>query len=173
MVNNTGFSPAQWVLGRGPRIPFSLTQSQSLASRNLALSDPSFARRAALQTAARTALLQLDGSQRLRRALLRKSRPGVHPLQQGEQVYFWRRRAGGKKTKPIMGSRWVGPGIVLGQHGSLVWIAYRSNVVKVAPELVRRASADESRLWGVLLAEAEVNAHHCRSFAHGVRDSPS
>ena len=55
-----------------------------------------------------------------------------------------------------MGSRWVGPGIVLGQHGSLVWIAYRSNVVKVAPELVRRAAADESRLWGELLAEAEV-----------------
>ena len=155
-VNGTGFSPAQWVLGKGPRIPFSLTQSQSLASRDLALSDPSFARRAALQTAARAALTQLDGSQRLRRALLRKSRPGAHPLQQGEQVYFWRRRAGGKKTKPIMGSRWVGPGIVLGQHGSLVWIAYRSNVVKVAPELVRRAAADESKLWGELLAEAEV-----------------
>ncbi len=41
--------------------------------------------------------------------------------------------------------RWVGPGVVLAVEGSrAVWFSYRAKLMKVAPEHVRDATAEES-----------------------------
>ncbi len=157
LINATGFSPAQWVLGISPRVPASLLHGGSNPAVNSeATENLNFGKRLAIQAAARAAMVEVDSSDRLRRALLRKSRPDRAPFEAGEQVYFYRRRAPGKKTKGLMSARWVGPGIVLGQEGrSAVWISHRSTVVKIAPEMVRRASAEEQSTWSALLADAE------------------
>ena len=91
-----------------------------------------------------------------RRALLRKSRPQPGIFHEGEKVYFYRKRTSGKKTKALVSSAWVGPGVVLGHHGSKAWTAHRSQVVRVAVEQVRRASHEEARTWAELLADTEL-----------------
>ena len=39
---------------------------------------------------------------------------------------------------------------------SSVWVAYRTTVLKVAPEMVRRATSEEAETWSALLADAEA-----------------
>ena len=41
--------------------------------------------------------------------------------------------------------RWVGPGVVLMQHGNTVWIAMRARLWKCSTEQVRHATSLESR----------------------------
>ena len=99
MPNPSGFSSAQWVLGKSPPVPASiLHDGGNLVVHDQAVNDPTFARRLAIQTAARHAMIECDSSSRLRRALLKRSRPDREPFRQGEQVYFWRRVRSMKKT---------------------------------------------------------------------------
>ena len=70
----SGFSPAQWVLGKSVRLPADLiNRPGDLPSHQAALEVPAFSRRLELQRAAQAAMLAVDGSSRLRRALLRRS----------------------------------------------------------------------------------------------------
>lgn len=159
MVNSTGFSPSQWVLGANPKLPGSLLcQPDSLAEHsNVEDGAPDFRRRMALLRAAQAAMTDVDRSSRLRRALLRKSRPERAPLEKGEQVYVWRRRRSGKKSKVIISSRWVGPCTVIGSEGrSAVWCAYRGGILKVAPEMVRRATPSEVRTFAEIVQEVDM-----------------
>ena len=75
--NESGFSPAQWVLGRNPRLPWSLLErpvKSNLASYSAAETEPSFVRRMAIYHAAKIGFERLDSNARLRRALLARSR---------------------------------------------------------------------------------------------------
>ena len=111
----SGFSPAQWVLGRSPLRPGSiLADPNNLASLSSAEVVPDFARRLAVIKAAQTAFVEMDGSDRLRRAILRRSRPGVRDVEIGEQIFFWKPSRSGKKTRAVLSSRWVGPAVING-----------------------------------------------------------
>ena len=117
-VNHTEYSPAQMVLGRQPRDPWSLLDKpvrSNLAAHDGALTTQ-FAKRVAMQTVAQRALVRLDTDRSLRKALLARNRniPDSMQLQVGDLAYFWREgRAEGKMTF----RRWHGPAVVLGKEG--------------------------------------------------------
>ena len=137
--NATGYSPSQWVLGRQPTLFGStLAAPHALASHMLLDSHPDLAKRAALMKSCQLANINLDRSERLRRALTRQSRPTRGPFLPGHQVYFWNRAKRGKKSKVLLRHRWCGPCVVVGAEGrSIVWESWRGTMVKVSPEMVR------------------------------------
>ena len=117
---------------------------------------PSMARRLATANAAKSAMLEVDSSKRLRRALLRRSRPHRGEFPKGASVYFWRRRNGGKKAKALWRTGWQGPAVVIatqGQHA--VWIGFRGQLLKCSPEMLRLATPSESLTFQELLRETE------------------
>ena len=153
----SGFSPSQWVLGRSARLPGSLTQRPGeLPTMQAALEEPTFAHRLAVQQAAQGAMTALDSSSRLRRALLRRSRPERGPFLKGDSVYFWRRRAGGKKSKTLWRSGWQGPAVVVAVQGrSTLFPSFCGTLVRVAPEMARKARPSESLTFQELMKEVE------------------
>ena len=106
-------------------------------------------RRLALRQAARTSWIRMDNSSRLRRAVLAKARPGRGNWLPGTQVYYWKRAGkSGKSMRPGKArqdpDRWVGPAIVLSQEGTrAVWITCRGQLLKMSPEHLRLATAEE------------------------------
>ena len=160
LIKRHGFSPIQHVLGQDIRLPASvLAAPDELSAHSAAEHDSTFHRRLAIRQAARMAWARLDNSSRVRRAMLSKSRAPRGPWLPGTQVYFWR-RAGLTKKKTMKGrvrqdpDRWIGPGVVLAVEGTrAVWISYRAKLMKVAPEHVREATAEETFAQEFVLEE--------------------
>ena len=160
LIKRHGFSPIQHVLGQDIRLPASvLAAPDELSSHSAAEHDGTFQRHLAIRQVARMAWARLDNSSRVRRAMLSKTRAPRGPWLPGSQVYFWR-RAGLSKKKNFKGrvrqdpDRWIGPGVVLAVEGSrAVWISYRAKLMKVAPENVRDATAEETFAQEFVLEE--------------------
>jgi hypothetical protein len=160
LIKRHGFSPIQHVLGQDIRLPASvLAAPDELSAHSAAEHDGTFQRHLAIRQAARMAWARLDNSSRVRRAMLSKTRAPRGPWLPGSQVYFWR-RAGLSKKKNFKGrvrqdpDRWIGPGVVLAVEGSrAVWISYRAKLMKVAPEHVRDATAEETFAQEFVLEE--------------------
>ena len=94
-INSSGYSPAQWVIGRGYKLPWSFPdekQSGELASLELPDHSPEFGRRISWLCAARRAFETMDTS-RLRRPLLAFVRARTHTqgIVNSELVYVWRK----------------------------------------------------------------------------------
>ena len=148
-----GFSPIQHVLGQDISLPASVLNAPGeLASHSWALADGPFQRSLALRESARKAWIRMDNSSKLRRALVSKSRDQTTTFLPGMQVYFWRRggqfKTGGAAFKGKYRKdpeRWVGPALILAVEGSrAIWISYRMALLKVSPEHVRVATAEEN-----------------------------
>ena len=80
-INSSGYLRAQWVIGRGYKLPWSLLdekQSGELASLELPDHSPEFGRRMSWLWAARRAFETTDTSHRLRCALLAGVRASAH-----------------------------------------------------------------------------------------------
>ena len=95
-INLSGYSPAQWVSGRGYKLPWSLLdekRSGELAPLELPDHSPEFGRRMSWLCAARRAFETMDTSHRLRRALSADVRASAHAqgIVNGELVYVWRK----------------------------------------------------------------------------------
>ena len=91
-INASGFSPSQWVLGKGMRMPWSLlTGAGRLAELSKAETNPAFSQRLGILTAAKRAFEVLDTSARLRRAWLSRSRvtPSSMSLPADTLVYIY------------------------------------------------------------------------------------
>ena len=117
-IAHGGFTPSQWTLGKLPLEIDSLTTEDAtryLGSHEEAL-DPEtmFGRQLQLRQAAKEAFTQVDGSQRVRAAMLRKSTPQRGPFVAGDLVCFFRK---GKGRTASSGGRWIGPARVLGTEG--------------------------------------------------------
>ena len=159
-IDQTGYSPAQMVLGKQPRImgaadPSSLRSK--LASNSMMLQEPQFERILAFKECARMAMVKLHYSRALREASV--ARPRVQPdfkeFSVGDVVYFFRmQKPVAKKYKHVQRKRlalkrWHGPSVILAIEGSptsvpiSAYVAYRGNVTKVAMEHLRHASALE------------------------------
>ena len=68
-INETGYSPSQWALGRGIRMPYAiLGNGAKLSYLDRINDDPSFGERLALMSAAHRAFAQLECSSSLARA---------------------------------------------------------------------------------------------------------
>ena len=153
-----GYSPAQWVLGKQIHLPGSLLQRPGgLPELHSALDCPSMARRLAIAQSAKAAMLEVDNSNRLRRALLRRSRPHRGDYEKGMSVYFWRRRNSGKKARALWRSGWQGPAVVVATQGrSAVWVSYRGQLLKCSPEMLRKATPSESLTFQEIMRETEI-----------------
>ena len=158
--NSSEYSPAQWVIGRGYKLPWSLLdekQSGELASLALPDHTPKFGRRKSWLRAARRAFETMDTGHRLRRALLAGVRASAHThgTANGELVYVWRKV---KKNRtdartPLVTHGGYGPAIVVGKEKNSVFVSHRGRVTKVAPECLRKASVAEQMSWDISAKE--------------------
>ena len=161
-INESGYSPSQWVIGRCPRRAGSLLNNRvadHLPEHDAADVHPDFMRRSAFLASARLAQLRLDVDVQLRRAELARARsqPGSLRLGPGDVVYFYRETKA--KNSKLLLKRWHGPATVIGIDGtSAVYVEYRGNTTKCAPEHVRRASPLEELAAGDWAAELDALA---------------
>jgi len=162
-VGDSGFSPAQFMLGKQPRtVGDGLALAPRLSQLGVLEAQPSMARQVAIRETAKVATIRMRFSTTLRKALA--ARPRVRDeiiYEPGEIVYFWRQQAKGKRLPT---KKWHGPAMVIavekGETGvqSALYASYRGGVTKVAIEHVRPASSLErlaagtweSALQGVL-----------------------
>ena len=144
LINKSGYSPIQRVLGYCPRVPGGLMtggfNDLPTASR-LHGGDQQLQVAQAMRLAAARAFHEADASQALRNALHAGARP-VRNFEAGQLVYFWRKGAEhAKKDRPYY---WHGPArVILTALPTTVWLTYRGYVVKASPEHVRHANQEE------------------------------
>ncbi|CAE7645030.1 GIP [Symbiodinium sp. CCMP2592] len=155
--NAGGHCPAQLVFGELPRVPAELLSSHpgGLQALGDAFHDVAgldevgaeFRRRMQIREQAKRLALEADSKEAVKRAMKTSSTPARH-WNQGQWVFVYRRGKPGDPLHPV--SRWVGPGLVVLQTKSLVWVAMRTRLWRCAPEQLR--SADPSEMMGRQLA---------------------
>ena len=153
-----GYSPNQWVLGAfGPRVPGSLLADGVRDRMEIqeAAADPQsqMARSLARREAARVAFMRADNSARLRRALLRNTRPDPGPYPVGAAVYY-RRAQVRRGENPLL--RWYGAARVIGHEGRGhgVWLRHGTSIILASPQQLRFAHEDELLATKLLSADA-------------------
>ena len=132
-----GFSPSQWVLGYQPALGNLLTSDQ-ITPVHLA-GGSTFEQALQRRNVAKTAIMQADSDQRLRRALLRRYAGDNIKLAIGQTCYYWRDAQQGDLVK----IRWKGPAKVLmveyDDAGKVTtyWICHKTQLLRCAPHHVR------------------------------------
>ena len=141
-----GYTPEILVLGRSRHAPACNSNEQTGSSdwmvpdqdTEVPLEGSRFLENLARREAARKAFVSADHDQKLRRALLRQSRPNRGSFDKGQWVMFWR---SGKTGQP---SQWIGPGkVVVTEDQNIVWVTYLSRLYRCAPEHLRAVSERE------------------------------
>lgn len=126
MVSRSGFSPAQRVFGKQPVAAMEFTNDHGIFDKTLSpTADAAWDRANEMRQAARKALIEIDGKERLQRAIRgrpRKARDD-HKFDPGEPVYVWRQGKRGAHAK-------VGPCFVVLQDGETVWVTRRGELWK-------------------------------------------
>ena len=139
-----GFSPEMLVLGKQTRMPGAVCSDEMLPAHFLADAETAqgiaFRRQLAMRESARLAFFQADSDASLRRAMLRRSRPGNRRYEPGEWVMTWRQ---GKGANP---GHWLGPmKIVVHENAQTIWTTLACKLYRCAPEHVRPVTANEAR----------------------------
>ena len=124
LVNRSGYSPAQRVLGRQPQVGLETLSDQGEYHLSTT-QDRAWARAERMRQAAREALVQLDARERLARARRGRPRREIERLSfaEGEPVMIWRQGRRGSLAK-------VGPCFVVLQRDHTVWVTRRSELLK-------------------------------------------
>ncbi|CAE8601098.1 unnamed protein product [Polarella glacialis] len=156
-VNETGFSPSQWVLGAGIRLPHNLW-SDHLTLHSRLQEDPTFQHRLAIQAAAERSLAGLRFSRAISKAFLARARTQTEPaetnFQVGDSVFYWRGIGRRHAKHSAWAFRWLGPAIVIGREANNLWLAHRGTTVKCAARHLRHALPEEQVPWDSLLEQA-------------------
>jgi len=143
LVNKSGFSPIQRVLGYSPRIPGGVMTGgyNDFSSRSLRGGDLQLQKANEMRLAAARAFHEADCQQAIKNTLHAGPRR-LQDYEVGQTVYFWRKgMEGAKRDSP---EYWRGPArVVLTSPPSTVWLNYRGYIVKAAPEQLRMASEEE------------------------------
>eukprot|EP00435_Cladocopium_sp_Y103_P012259 s60_g3.t1 len=139
-IQTYGFSPCQHVFGQNDL----LSDPQAVIPCTASLQDDAIARSYATRAAARKALVELQDSKGLRRALAARPRKDLS-FSSDDIIAYWRDQKwnNGKLTK---GGRWYGSGVVIGRVGKNVIIAHRNHILRRAPEQLRMATNEEKTL---------------------------
>ena len=119
LENKNGFTPYQLIFGRNPRIPNVGTDRLPALDRRSVPGVVSDHIR--LLEDSRSAFLKAESSDRIRRALVAKTRVSAGPYSPGDSVYFRRDEQGG----------WKGPGKVMYQNGQEVVVKHGGQHVSV------------------------------------------
>ena len=141
-----GYTPEILVLGRSRHAPACNSNEQHGSSDWLTpgedeesnLDSARFLENLARREAARKAFVSADHDQKLRRALLRQSRPSRETFEKGQWVMFWRHGKIGQQ------GQWIGPGkVIVSEDQNVVWVTYMSRLYRCAPEHLRAVSERE------------------------------
>ncbi|CAK0836144.1 unnamed protein product [Prorocentrum cordatum] len=143
-----GFSPAQWVLGRDPKMPGDLVgDTANYSAHSLAANDEKIRRRYAIRTAARESFMRMQNGDQLRRAMLARARTVATPWSVGEMCYVFRQVK--KKEQREQHNRnakkgiWRGPCVVIGHRGENTWVSLGGHTMPVALEHIKALAPDD------------------------------
>ncbi|CAK0887844.1 unnamed protein product, partial [Prorocentrum cordatum] len=161
-VGPSGYSPSQWVLGRGIELPCRLLSQRGnprQRRRMLGGDEPSFRRRVGLFSASKRSVAALEANRKICEAFFAEGRaaaaaPAASTYQVGDQVYYWR-GLGKSRAKKHWAARWHGPALVIGRESSVLWLARRDLAVEASARHVRAAGASELVVWKGVLERAE------------------
>ena len=151
LIRRAGVSPSQWVFGRSPRVPGVLisegsrVEDKQMLSNSKKLQQTELMRLDAMKT-----FLEIEMSNKLRTAMLRKSRPFRGGFEIGQRLAYWRVRNTLDGEGPFAGYR---QGVLIGMdpgpRGSLIWIRNdRGRLVQVAREQARALEEEEAWMPG-------------------------
>ena len=147
LSRQNGFSPQQWVYGYDNALPGSvLDRPDDLAVHDHLQTGGLFARKLNLRETARITWLQLDNSNRIRRAILQRPRQQRETFLPGETVYFYHLQQAGRPNQPRTDNPqcWHGPAVVVTQQGSgTLWLSWRRTLLRIPVENVRPATEEE------------------------------
>lgn len=136
-LNQHGFTPIQWVLGRMPTDRTSLTDEGADGPHlgvHEEVQNPEdvFSKQLEIRQAAKMAFARVDSTRRVRAALLRKSVPLRGPYNIGDLICFYRRE------------RWMGPARIVGREGrGSFWVIHGGVPIVVPESNMRPASTTE------------------------------
>ncbi|CAE7225449.1 RE2 [Symbiodinium sp. CCMP2592] len=134
----SGFSPSQAVWGRDPRLPEDLSDHQLSEHFHHVLSkDRVQAREHTLRVAAKESFFKVKNDEKLRRALLQRTRVSGSDLEIGMHVFMYR------KPKDSKNWKWFGPATVIGREGGNYWASFAGRCHLIAPEHIRIATGEE------------------------------
>ena len=119
LQNVHGYSPYQIVFGRNPNIPTTLTDKPP-ALEGTTISEVVKNNINGLH-AARQAFIKAESSEKIRRALRKQIRPTPDLCSPGDKVFY----------KRPDNQEWRGPGVVIGQDGSVVFVRHGGMLVRV------------------------------------------
>ena len=91
-INRSGFTPAQHVLGRQPRVALDLASDDNKHYELAVMQDKPWTRASELRDAARKALMELDAKERIQRANRARPRRQLENqvFSEGQPVVVWR-----------------------------------------------------------------------------------
>ena len=144
LINKSGFSPIQRVLGYNPRVPGGIMTGgyNDWATTSRQGVDLQIQRSQSMRLAAAKAFHEADCSQAIRNSLHAGHRP-LPNFEVGQMVYFWRKAQG--RAKHDGPEYWHGPArVILVSMPSSIWVSYQGYVIKAAPEQLRHASEEET-----------------------------
>ncbi|XP_062575311.1 uncharacterized protein LOC134267393 [Saccostrea cucullata] len=126
--NVHGFSPYQLVYGRNPNLP-SVLIDRPPALEGSTMSTVVGKHIEALHSS-RAAFTKSECSERNRRALRKQTLSSGDQYQNGDQVYYKRPDS----------EKWKGPGVVIGQDGSVIFVRYGGICVRVHQCRIRKTN---------------------------------
>ena len=140
-----GFTPEQALLGKSKLLPGSLVGDEQATSHAFADSETPegvrFRESLARRESARRAFVQADNDSAYRRALLRRSRPGVIRFETGDWVLYWRKAQANNRVER---GQWRGPAQVISvEANKVVWLSHAGRIVRASPQQLRPASLRE------------------------------
>ena len=149
------------VLGQEPRNPTSLLADDDdidLCSKRALGQSGEVGRSAAMRHTARMAVLKLDDSDKLRRAMTRgppDNKSHEHEYLPGTRIYFWEPSPSKGRHRRDPG-RWRGPALtIIREKHQRYFVSWHGRLLLLAAETMRPASAEESTAFDLIHAEAE------------------
>lgn len=142
MIQSHGYTPYQHVFGRNPDVPTDLlSEPLHVVPATASLTDDSMAKSQAIRSAARLAVIKTQDDNALRRAY--SARPRLaQQFQAGDLVAYWRCQKY-QQGQVLLGGRWYGTAVVVGNVGKNYVIAHRRQIFRAAPEQLRPATEEE------------------------------
>eukprot|EP00435_Cladocopium_sp_Y103_P017727 s923_g4.t1 len=152
MIQVHGFSPQQFVFGKGVHIPEDLlSEPLSIVPATASLTEEGLAKSQAMRASARVALAKLQDDRALRVALLARPRRS-YDFKPGDTVAYWRDQKW-TQGQLQLGGRWYGPAVVIGSVGRNLVLFHRKQLLRCAPEQIRPSTSEEKQLLNTPHAE--------------------
>ena len=171
LSKRNGFSPLQGVLGHDHSLPGSvLDRPHDLSIHDHLQAGGKFAQKWNMRETARITWLQLDNSNRIRRAILARPRQQKETFVPGETVYFYHLQMSGRPNHPRndFPQSWHGPAIIVTLQGpGVAWVSWRRTLLKVPVENLRSATEEET--LGHQLVQEELDEHMKEISGHGAK----